>query len=78
MEGRAACNFVGLKNAGATCYMNSVIQQLYLIPGIKESILAIDDEDSDEDTLFFQFQMVMGHLQVYIVIEAFNSCIEVC
>lgn len=58
--------------------MNSVIQQLYLIPGIKESILAIDDEDSDEDTLFFQFQMVMGHLQVYIVIETFNSCIEVC
>lgn len=48
--------------------MNSVIQQLYLIPGIKESILAIDDEDSDEDTLFFQFQMVMGHLQVYIFI----------
>jgi ubiquitin carboxyl-terminal hydrolase 9/24 len=78
VEGRAACNFVGLKNAGATCYMNSVIQQLYLIPGIKESILAIDDEDSDEDTLFFQFQMVMGHLQVYIVIETFNSCIEVC
>ncbi len=73
MEGRAACNFVGLKNAGATCYMNSVIQQLYLIPGIKESILAIDDEDSDEDTLFFQFQMVMGHLQVYIVIEVFNA-----
>lgn len=44
--------------------MNSVIQQLLLIPGIKESLLTIDDEDSDEDTLFFQFQMVMGHLQV--------------
>ena len=44
--------------------MNSVIQQLFLIPGIKEALLSIDDEDSDEDTLFFQFQMVMGHLQV--------------
>ena len=44
--------------------MNSVIQQLFLIPGIKEALLAIDDEDADEETLFFQFQMVMGHLQV--------------
>ena len=64
IEGRAQCNYVGLKNAGATCYMNSVIQQLFLIPGIKESLLSIDDEDSDEDSLFFQFQMVIGHLQV--------------
>ena len=51
--------------------MNSVIQQLLFIPGIKESLLAIDDEDSDEDTLFFQFQMVMGHLQVSIVIMSY-------
>ena len=55
---------MGLKNAGATCYMNSVIQQIFLIPGIKETLLSIEDEESDEDTLFFQFQMVMGHLQV--------------
>jgi len=64
VESRSSCDYVGLKNAGATCYMNSVIQQLFLIPGIKEALLSIDDEDSDEDTLFFQFQMVMGHLQV--------------
>lgn len=44
--------------------MNSVIQQLFLIPGIKESVLSIDDEDSSEETLFFQLQMVFGHLLV--------------
>lgn len=56
--------------------MNSVIQQLFLVPGIKEALLSIDDEDADEETLFFQFQMVMGHLQVHfssIKFDRFNS-----
>lgn len=34
--------FVGLKNAGATCYMNSVLQQLFMIKEIRNSILSID------------------------------------
>ncbi|KAK1798090.1 hypothetical protein P4O66_000585 [Electrophorus voltai] len=44
--------FVGLKNAGATCYMNSVIQQLYMIPPIRNGILAIEGtgNDVDDDT----------------------------
>uniref|UniRef100_A0A671Q4F9 ubiquitinyl hydrolase 1 n=1 Tax=Sinocyclocheilus anshuiensis TaxID=1608454 RepID=A0A671Q4F9_9TELE len=41
--------FVGLKNAGATCYMNSVIQQLYMIPPIRNAILAIEGTGSDID-----------------------------
>lgn len=46
---RANCGYVGLKNAGATCYMNSVIQQLYMQPGVREAILAIDENDLDEE-----------------------------
>ncbi|KAL3319772.1 putative ubiquitin carboxyl-terminal hydrolase FAF-X [Cichlidogyrus casuarinus] len=32
-------NFVGLRNAGATCYMNSIIQQLHHVPVVKDLIL---------------------------------------
>lgn len=38
---RAQCGFVGLKNAGATCYMNSVLQQLYMQPGLREVIATL-------------------------------------
>lgn len=40
---------MGLKNAGATCYMNSVIQQLYMIPPIRNGILAIEGTGSEVD-----------------------------
>lgn len=46
---RPTKGFVGLKNAGATCYMNSVIQQLYMIPSIRNGILAIEGTGSDVD-----------------------------
>ncbi|XP_077891538.1 ubiquitin carboxyl-terminal hydrolase 9X-like isoform X8 [Ictidomys tridecemlineatus] len=45
--------FVGLKNAGATCYMNSVIQQLYMIPSIRNSILTVEGTGSDIDADMF-------------------------
>lgn len=62
VAGRAECGYVGLKNAGATCYMNSVIQQLYMQPGARESILSVDENNPDEESLFYQLQIVFGHL----------------
>lgn len=59
---RAQCGFVGLKNAGATCYMNSVLQQLYMQPSLREAILSFDDSHPDKESVFFQIQSVFGHL----------------
>ncbi|XP_052826881.1 probable ubiquitin carboxyl-terminal hydrolase FAF-X, partial [Octopus bimaculoides] len=39
--------FVGLKNAGATCYMNSVLQQLFMIEQIRHGILAVEGAADD-------------------------------
>lgn len=36
VDSRSVSGFVGLKNGGATCYMNAVFQQLYMQPGLPE------------------------------------------
>ena len=38
---RARCGFVGLKNLGATCYMNALVQQLYMIPEFRGGIIEL-------------------------------------
>jgi len=37
--GRSAAGFVGLQNMGATCYMNSLMQQLYNVPRFRELMM---------------------------------------
>lgn len=39
--------FCGLKNAGATCYMNSVLQQLYMVESIRVGLLAAEGAATD-------------------------------
>ncbi len=59
---RAECGYVGLKNGGATCYMNAVLQQLFMIPSITNYLLSIEDE-SEKSSVFWQLQNVFAHLK---------------
>ena len=49
---RPISGFVGLKNAGATCYMNSVLQQLYMVPEIRLGLLAAEGATTDSDEFY--------------------------
>jgi len=62
-------DYVGLRNQGCTCYMNSLLQQLFMIPRVKEAILsaktkrrrllgsnAVNDEDLQGQRVLMQWE----------------------
>ncbi|KDD73658.1 ubiquitin carboxyl-terminal hydrolase, partial [Helicosporidium sp. ATCC 50920] len=46
-ESRADTGFVGLKNQGATCYMNSLLQTLYAINAFRRAVYHMPSEEGD-------------------------------
>jgi hypothetical protein len=73
LQGNAAardntqCRYVGLKSAGATCYMNAVLQQLFMQPTIRTCVLRAPQPESTEaevDALFAAVQITFAHLAV--------------
>ena len=70
IESKNLLNYLGLKNLSSLCYMNSVIQQLYMIPIFKKSILNLKmsnnrfkiHENEDIDDLLFQLIKMFYYL----------------
>ena len=61
---RGQSGYVGLKNQGATCYMNSITQQFFMIPSFRQAILeARDTEEDKENSLLYQLQNLFVFLQ---------------
>jgi ubiquitin carboxyl-terminal hydrolase 34 len=61
---KAPCGYVGLKNMGATCYMNSLMQQFFMIPQFRYGILSAPVRSPDkQESLLYQLQAIFVHLQ---------------
>ncbi|CAN0015052.1 unnamed protein product, partial [Ectocarpus fasciculatus] len=43
--GRAESGFVGLDNQGATCYLNALLQAIYMTPELRHGLYAVDPKD---------------------------------
>lgn len=63
--------FVGLKNAGATCYMNSVLQQLYMIEDIRNGILSVEGAATDPNEDFSGEERVDNEVKLNFYHERF-------
>ena len=61
-------NYVGLKNLSSICYMNSVLQQFFMIPFFRNAILSLNipenlsEEKEDNDNLLFQLIRMFYYL----------------
>ena len=63
---RSSHGYVGLQNGGATCYINSIIQQLFMQPAVRNSILTANSEAGNAEqcrTAFNALQKVFGYLE---------------
>jgi ubiquitin carboxyl-terminal hydrolase 34 len=40
--------FVGLRNLGCICYLNSMLQQFFMIPAFRYNLLCVDDKISED------------------------------
>eukprot|EP00736_Rhodelphis_marinus_P012162 Rmarinus@m.24887 len=61
---KADVGYVGLKNLGATCYMNSLIQQFFMIPDLRSSLLRARElsTEENESSFFSRVQVMFANL----------------
>lgn len=59
--------YVGLKNLGSTCYMNSTIQSFFMIPRFRRQILRFNAESSstsgESQSVLYELQSLFAHLE---------------
>ena len=64
-NGEVASGYCGIKNLGATCYMNSFLQVLYHIPLFRKVFFSIDTEHDDgTKSVILNMQRLFGLMQM--------------
>lgn len=64
---KSATGYVGLKNIGCICYMNSIMQQLFMITPFRKAMLEVEDKNAisepEEENVLYQIKRILGGLQ---------------
>lgn len=62
---KSSTGFVGLRNFGCTCYMNSLMQQLFMIKPFSNGLLTIEHSSANfiQENLLYQMQILMANLK---------------
>ena len=56
--------FCGLKNLAATCYMNSLLQQLFFISDFRNQLINVDAKAiDDKENIVLETQNIFAHLK---------------
>ena len=63
---KSDCGYVGLRNAGSICYLNSTVQQFFMIPEFRKALFMAESNNKDEpptSSVLYQLQYIMAFLQ---------------
>lgn len=69
-----AQKYVGIQNLGCICYMNSMMQQFFMVPSFRYNLLCVDDgmpennveykQETVDDNMLHQLQRLFAHLEL--------------
>ena len=66
LTGKSLTGYVGLRNFGCTCYMNSLMQQIYMMKPVRDGLLEAGfiNDNNLGDNLLYQMQIMLMNLNL--------------